>query len=162
MRNLALPIGILFVAIAAGVVLFMLPGKTEAPSDTQNTGQLGTTTPTGNEGAIAGIPDLILVGTPTKHMPVTSPITITGSARGTWYFEASFPIELRDASGKIIAQHYAEAQSDWMTENFVPFKASLTYPAQPAGSTGTLVLKNDNPSGDPARDKKVEIPIVFQ
>jgi hypothetical protein len=43
----------------------------------------------------------------------------------------------------------------------VIFKATLTYPAQPKGSKGTLILRNDNPSGDPARDKKVEIPVIF-
>lgn len=143
MRSLAVPIAIFFIAIAAGVVLFMLPAETQAPEP-------------------AGIPDLILVDTPVKNMPVNSPITITGSARGTWYFEASFPLELRDASGKVIAQHYAQAQSDWMTENFVPFKASLAYPPQPKGSTGTLILRKDNPSGLPEYDNSVEIPIIFQ
>ena len=48
-----------------------------------------------------------------------------------------------------------------MTENFVPFKTTLSFPAQPAGSKGTVILHKDNPSGDPARDQKVTIPVTF-
>jgi hypothetical protein len=103
----------------------------------------------------------ITVSSPTKGQKITSPLTITGSARGPWYFEASFPIELRNSANVVIAQGHAEAQSDWMTTDFVPYKTTLTFPAQPAGSTGTLILRNDNPSGDPARDKSVSIPVTF-
>jgi hypothetical protein len=106
--------------------------------------------------------DLITIDSPRPTATVSSPLTITGKARGTWYFEASFPIELQDSSGKVIAQHYAEAQGEWMTENFVPFKATLTYPAQPTGSRGKLILRKDNPSGLSQNDDSLIIPIVFK
>lgn len=161
MKNLAFPIGVFVLAVLAGVAIMVLPGKSDAPLESKN-GQATTTPGKTDEGtAIAGIPDLISVGTPTKGAAVTSPLTITGSARGTWYFEASFPIEIRNEAGAVIAQGHAEAQSDWMTEDFVIFKAVISYPAQPKSSQGTVVLKNDNPSGDPARDKSVEIPVIF-
>ena len=105
--------------------------------------------------------NLIRVTSPTRGAQVSSPLAITGEARGTWYFEASFPIEIRNASGAIIATSHAEAQSDWMTEDFVPFEATITFPAQPAGTTGTLILRNDNASGDPERDRSIQIPITF-
>jgi hypothetical protein len=142
--------------VAAAVVLLVLPGPAEAP--TQNNVQQGATS---TPATTASITDLIMVETPTKGATITSPLTITGSARGTWYFEASFPVELRDASGKIIAQHYAEAQSEWMTTDFVVFKSTLTFPKQPAGSTGMLILRKDNPSGLPEHDRSVEIPVKF-
>lgn len=113
------------------------------------------------QSATPGIPNLITVTSPTSGQQISSPLTITGEARGTWYFEASFPLELRDASGAVIAQHYAEAQADWMTENFVPFRSTLSFPAQPAGSQGTLILRKDNPSGLPENDNSVSIPVVF-
>lgn len=106
--------------------------------------------------------DLITIDAPRPRATVISPMTITGKARGTWYFEASFPIELQDASGTVIATHYAEAQSDWMTEDFVPFKATLTFPAQSPGSVGKLILRKDNPSGDAIRDDQLVVPVVFQ
>jgi hypothetical protein len=90
-----------------------------------------------------------------------TPITLTGRARGPWYFEASFPVELRDSSNALIVTAIAQAQSDWMTENWVPFTVTLSFPAQPIGSTGTLVLKKDNPSGEPMNDASLVIPVQF-
>ena len=103
----------------------------------------------------------ITVATPVANSLVTSPLSITGTARGTWYFEASFPVQLLDASGTVIAEHYASAQGEWMTENFVPFSDTLVFTPQTPGTTGTLVLKRDNPSGLPENDAEVRIPVRF-
>ena len=111
--------------------------------------------------AEAGIPDLITVTAPTIGASVTSPLVITGEARGYWFFEATFGIEVRNASGTVIAEHYAEALSEWMTEEFVPFRGEISFPAQPAGSTGSVVLKRANASGDPERDQELVIPVTF-
>lgn len=91
---------------------------------------------------------------------VTSPLTVEGQARGGWYFEASFPVELRDGNGKLIAQMPAQALGEWMTPEFVPFKAVLTF-AKPTTSTGTLILHNDNPSGLPENDRWISVPVRF-
>lgn len=110
----------------------------------------------------AGIPDLVSVENPTIGERITSPLTVTGSARGTWYFEASFPIEVRDAEGNLIGQGYGEAQGEWMTEDFVIFKSiPITFAAQPAGSTGMVILRKDNPSGLPEHDRSLEVPVTF-
>lgn len=105
--------------------------------------------------------DLIRIAFPRPGGKVTSPLSLSGEARGTWYFEASFPVELRDASGNVLAEHYAEAQSEWMTTEFVPFKSTLIFPTQPAGSKGTLMLRKDNPSGLPEHDDQLFIPVIF-
>src|ERR1035437_886872 len=70
---------------------------------------------------------------------VGSPLEINGEARGTWYFEASFPVKIYDSNGKLLGSVPAQAQSDWMTENFVPFKASLDF-ATPTTDSGILIL----------------------
>lgn len=133
-------------------------GTTTTPTSTG-----ATTTPAATSTfPILGIADLIVITAPTSGAQISSPLTITGAARGTWYFEASFPVELRDDNGELIAQVPGQALSEWMTADFVPFKATIIFPKQPAGSKGTLIIRNDNPSGDPARDKKVEIPITFK
>ncbi len=89
-------------------------------------------------------------------------IPVAGQAVGSWYFEASFPITLLDQHRKVIGSTNGQAQGDWMSKGMVPFTATLTYPAQAPNSAGFVVIHNDNPSGDPARDKSVEIPIVFK
>lgn len=107
--------------------------------------------------------NLIRLTTPMPGTLVHSPLTITGEARGTWYFEASFPISVVDWDGKIIGTDIAQAQGDWMTENFVPFTAtvSFTVPTDTPYRRGALILKKDNPSGLPQNDDALEIPVTF-
>ncbi len=92
----------------------------------------------------------------------TTSLTVAGEALGAWFFEASFPAVLTDWNGKVLAQVPAQAQGDWMKAGFVAFKATLAFPKQVSGSRGYVILKNDNPSGDPARNKSVQIPVVFK
>jgi len=105
--------------------------------------------------------DLIKIDSPRPNAVVTSPLKISGQARGTWYFEASFPVKLLDGDGNVLAQTPAQAQSDWMTENFVPYKATLEFSA-PATDTGTLVLEKDNPSDLPQNADSLIVPVKFR
>jgi hypothetical protein len=108
--------------------------------------------------------DVIKITSPRPGAEISSPLTVTGEARGTWFFEASFPIMLTDWDGKIIAEAHAQAQGNWMTTEFVPFKATVNFtkPVNAPNNRGTLILKKDNPSGLPANDDALEIPIVFK
>lgn len=92
---------------------------------------------------------------------VKSPLTITGEARGNWYFEASFPARLLDANGKELAIKPAQAQGEWMTTEFVPFEVMLEF-QPPSTNTGTLVLEKDNPSGLPEHANELRIPVWFR
>lgn len=105
---------------------------------------------------------MLVLSEPKAGAVVSSPLVVSGTARGTWYFEASFPVILEDSSGHVIAQKPAQAQGDWMTTGFVPFTVTLTFPKQPAGSHGTLILKRDNPSGLPQNDDARQITIIFK
>src|SRR3989344_3102384 len=96
------------------------PGETEAPIGDQNI----------SADTLAHIKEkenLIVLESPLPNSVITSPLQVSGKARGTWYFEASFPIILVDWDGLIIAEGYATALSDWMTEDFVPFQATLEF-----------------------------------
>lgn len=104
--------------------------------------------------------DLITVSNPRPGNMVQSPLTISGQARGNWYFEATFPIAIYDANGRELGRHYAEAEGDWMTTEFVPFKASLEF-SQPTTRTGNLVLERSNASGLPENDDQLIIPVTF-
>lgn len=147
-RNLSILIGVFLITLAAGAAVLLIPSnKAVAPTSSDKK---------------AGIEDLISIDTPTINSAVSSPLTISGKARGYWFFEASFPIELQDAEGKRIAMAPAQAQGEWMTEEFVPFSLSLTFPAQTPGSKGTVILHKDNPSGEPANDRSVSIPVTFK
>ncbi len=105
--------------------------------------------------------DLIRVTTPTPGSVTGKEVIVKGEARGTWYFEASFPIEIRDSAGAVIASGHADALSDWMTTSFVPFSATLTAPTSFIGDA-VLVLKNDNPSGLPENERSISFPIRIE
>ncbi len=106
--------------------------------------------------------DLIRIFTPHPGETISSPLSITGEARGNWYFEASFPVSLVDWDGRIIAEGVASAQGDWMTEDYVPFTAELDFTADTTVSDrGALILKKDNPSGLPENDNSLEVTVYF-
>ncbi len=103
----------------------------------------------------------IIVESPFPGAVTGKEFLVTGRARGTWYFEASFPIELVDKNGTRIATGIAQAQSEWMTEDFVAFKATVRAPASYIGPA-TLILRKDNPSGLPEHDASVSFPITVE
>lgn len=105
--------------------------------------------------------DFIFVDNPKANETIQSSYVVSGQARGSWFFEASFPIKLLDKNGRIIAQAIAQAKGDWMTENFVPFEANLEFFVD-NDQEATLVLQKDNPSGLPENNAKIEIPIFLK
>ena len=106
--------------------------------------------------------DLIRSGFPRPNQEIESPLVVNGEARGTWFFEGDFPIILTDWDGKIIAEGYATAQGDWMTEDFVQFSGNLDFEKPEYNNKGILIFQKDNPSGLPENDDALEIPIKFK
>ena len=125
---------------AAGVSFVLLLQELQAP-----TIKMVATTPP------ASLTDTITVDTPLPLSTIISPLTITGKARGSWYFEASAPITLQDASGTIIASAHLTAQGDWMTTNYVPFTTTLTFTKPATSTVGTLIFKTTTPPATPQR-----------
>ncbi len=109
---------------------------------------------------IESIDNKIKVTSPKAGETITSPLKIEGSARGMWFFEASFPARLFDANGVEIAVIPVTAKTDWMTEEFVDFYAELVF-TNVTTATGTLILQKDNPSGLPEHDGSISIPVKF-
>jgi hypothetical protein len=148
----------------ASVVLILLVGAVLLSRD-QDTGvspppSTSTSTPSLPATSTADMRNFIRVTTPVEDQLVRSPLLVQGEARGTWYFEASFPVKVFDANGIQLVAVPAQAQGEWMTEDFVPFKAEMRF-ATPTTETGTLVFENDNPSGLPEFSKEYRIPVRF-
>lgn len=106
-------------------------------------------------------PNLIRLSTPKISEFVESPLIVQGEARGYWFFEASFPMKLLDGNGREIGASIAQAQSEWMTSEFVPFHSELKF-GKPETSIGTLVLEKDNPSGLPENADELRIAVRFK
>lgn len=105
--------------------------------------------------------DRIVIDLPYPGAVTGKEFKVTGKARGNWFFEASFPIEVKDQSGKTIATGIATANGEWMTEDFVPFTADIQAPASFTGPA-TLVLHRDNASGLPEHDASASFPITIE
>lgn len=102
----------------------------------------------------------IVVTQPAAKQVIVSPYVIKGKAKGNWFFEASFPIRLEDNQGNLITTTIARAQSDWMTTNYVPFEAVLSFPQNLTGN-GKLIFSKDNPSGLPQNAGTFQLMIRF-
>ena len=105
--------------------------------------------------------DAIKIYSPSPDSLIESPIRIRGEARGYWYFEASFPVRLFDGNGGEIAVMPAQAEGEWMTNDYVPFNLILKF-EKPETPIGTLVLEKDNPSGLLENADQVTIPVKFR
>lgn len=105
-------------------------------------------------------PDVVLE-TPQYGDLVTSPLTVKGKARGTWFFEANIPVTLKDETGKVLVQQGFMTASDWMTVDYVPFEGTLEFDPGDA-QFGVLIIEKDNPSGLPEFDSSFAIPVRFK
>lgn len=107
------------------------------------------------------IEDLIQIKEPEANDTISSPLTIKGEARGYWYFEASFPVELVDSNNNTLATGIAQADGEWMTEDFVPFSITLEFDS-PDDERGYLIFRRSNASGMPEHDRSFRLPVNFK
>lgn len=147
-----LPIALGIAIIVLLGVLIFVPGKKENDEPKPDLGTFYSyTSPKGQAVRVNVIP----------YQLITSPLALKGEARGFWYFEASFPATLLDDNGNVLKQLPIQAEGEWMTEDFVPFSASIEWPAAET-ETGTLVLEKDNPSALPENADEIRIPVRFR
>jgi len=160
---------ILMIFIAGSCIIINQPGGQDGQQTEDGGGidegqqdQAGAgTADNENDASADDLSGLIIVDFPSPGQVIASPLDIRGQARGTWFFEASFPVRLLDAEGNTIAEHYAMTDEEWMTEEFISFYSRLEFVA-PDTDTGTLLLIKDNPSDIREYDAQLEIPVRFR
>lgn len=136
------------------------PVATSTTEDTTDTAAVTVTTTVTATYENATSNDIRLE-TPEAGATTGSSFTVSGEARGSWYFEASFPVRVVDANGATLATVAAQAQGDWMTTDFVPFTVQVSIPSSYHGPA-TVVLAKDNPSGNPSMDASLSVPITIR
>ncbi len=101
---------------------------------------------------------------PQPYQTISSPVQVSGKARGYWFFEGSFPVMVVDWDGRIIGESFATAQSDWMTEDFVDFQGEISFslPPETPYKRGMVIFQRHNASGLPEHDAAVEIPVMLE
>lgn len=106
------------------------------------------------------ISDLIEIEKTLPNMEVSSPLKITGKARGTWFFEADAPIEIVDKDYQSLGKSYIKATDKWMTEDLVPFSGTIEFEA-PSDERGYIIFRKANPAGKPEFDRVYTWPVLF-
>lgn len=103
-----------------------------------------------------------IVSAPIANSVIKSPLKITGAVPAGWMSEGVFPIVILDSNKKMISQGQGKEVEEraWESGKAVEFSATLKF-SQSTGS-GTIILYNDNPSGNSANSKSFEIPIEFE
>jgi hypothetical protein len=104
----------------------------------------------------------IVVSYPEDNQEVSSPIKISGKARGNWFFEGSFPIQLVDTNGNTLGTSIATSSEDWMTTEFINFNSELSFEKSTSTRRAVLVLKKDNPSGISDFDQSVFVRVILK
>ena len=154
---------LLSLAVLAGCVLAVA----SCQRDQTRTADRRRVEPTDSSAATAPEPSTppskpVLVDSPTPGALISSPVSVTGRARGSMYFEAEFPVRLLDDHEKMIGTGVARAQGEWTTSDYVPFEASIVFHPPLTDSTGTLVFEKSNPSGQPEHDAEWRVPVRFR
>ena len=149
-----------FIAIIAFTAGVWYMGGFESVPAVSNVPDTNTPTSAAQATYMNADENMIRVTTPQPGAIVPSTFTVSGQARGNWYFEASFPLEVVDRNGAQLLILPVQAQGEWMTTEFVPFTTQIIVPNYKGAAT--LVLHKDNPSGLPENDASVSIPITIQ
>lgn len=151
--KIVLSIMIAILVVVAFAVLLIVPERRQPPTASPMRSYPAEGAPYSS--------DKIRIQQPRPNSFIENGEVIIGEAVGTWFFEASFPINLVDTSGKIVASTTAHALDNWMTTKLVRFTATLNFTSYPAKiETWSLVFQKDNPSGLPENDDSVKIPVL--
>ncbi len=145
-------LSLLIIIIGAGLIWLSFYLSKQNNTNKQNLDNANTNT--------TAIEEPVKITNPQTNQEISSPLAISGQARGTWFFEATFPIKVTDSQGTVLGISHAQAQGDWMTQDFVPFTATLDFNAT-TSTDGFIIFQKDNPSGLPANDASFTLPIKF-
>lgn len=161
--------GALMVLLAIVIIVlawFLLTTPAHAPVESpQATSTNETILPapasTGSTTQAAPLDSQVTATTPAQNATVSHSFEIAGTAPNQWFFEAVFPIQVRDPNDDLIGTSRGKAQGDWTQPGLVTFTSQITVDASYEGPA-TLILLKDNPSGDPENSDEVTIPVTIQ
>ncbi len=98
----------------------------------------------------------ILVLSPGLYAEIGNPVTVSGNAN---VFEANVTVRILGPDGKELAKTFTTATCGTGCRG--DYTLSLPYPAQQAGTRGTVVVQDDDAAGMGFPPHEVRIPVVF-
>ncbi len=152
---------IVAIIVIVGILFFafktpknsQLPPKGDTQGDTTNNNS--NTPPPANQ--------MITITSPKEGDTVdaTNGFTVTGQAKGNWYFEATAPIAIYAKNGIKLTETYISAQGEWMTTNFVPFSGTISPFLTNGATEGYIEFSNSNPSDNEGFRRSLRVNVKF-
>jgi hypothetical protein len=138
------------------VVVLFVTKKADAPvtNNSENSAPLVDTKILGN------VKDLVSFSV-NPGEKVSGILTVTGSVKGGYFFEANILVNILDSNKNILKNGHANATTDWMTTEPVSFEGNIDFTGLPKGPA-YIEIHNDNASGLPENDKNILIPIIIE
>lgn len=113
---------------------------------------------TETERAPAPAVELATVDAPVANARATSPLTISGSAPASWYFEGQFDAVLIGDDGIVYAQAPARASGEG--DGVRPFTGEIAFTVA-ADTPATLLLQEQSTGDDDGSQAEVRVPVVL-
>jgi hypothetical protein len=151
---------LLVIIVVLSWFLVTTPRSTVITAATSTPATHTTTQASGTKPSTVPLSASVKVTAPASGASVERTFTVSGVAPNGWYYEAVFPIQIRDGDDNLIASGQGKAQSDWTVSGPVPFSATITVPANFSGPAN-LILLRDNPSGLPENFDEVTVSIII-
>jgi len=107
----------------------------------------------------------IQINLPKENAEISSPMEIAGSINGNGWiaFEAQAgTVKLIDKDNNVLGSAILQVTDENWMKQFNNFKAELIFSNPKNLKNAELVFKNENPSGDPSRDKTFTIPVKLK
>lgn len=91
---------------------------------------------------------------------VSGIVEATGTVQGGYFFEGNIVMKITDTTKKVLWTGHGTATTDWMSAGPVSFTTTLDFTGLPP-IAAYIDIQNDNPSGDPANQKDIYIPVII-
>jgi hypothetical protein len=101
----------------------------------------------------------VVMISPKKGEEVSSPVKISGSVSGRWFFEGTIIGKVTNSEGEVLGQGPLMANGDWMTESNVSFEGIIPFGISNT-KNGFIVIEADDPGGT-GNIPSYKMPIVF-
>ncbi|MDZ7799100.1 MAG: Gmad2 immunoglobulin-like domain-containing protein [Patescibacteria group bacterium] len=108
-----------------------------------------------------GLSNEIVVENIEDNQVITSPLTIEGQAKGTWFSEGEMPFRLVSQGGLVLREGSIFADGNWMTDNFVDFKVEIEFEAENI-EKGYIYITQSNPRGLEKELEELCLPVLFK
>ncbi len=149
MNKIFLLIGIIFFVVISGLYLTKRGNVEKAPVPISST-------PSPSPASCTAL----TLNSPSSNQKISSPLSVTVTVDNTntdchWtVFEAQAgSMKLLDEEGTVIGEGVLTTEEDWMTDQPVQYKGTITFTKTPMGKKLELQIHEENPSGKP--DSKI-------